>query len=362
MSGMKDSAVVVSGGTFRAVGCVFSGNSARYSGGAVRVSGGLATLEACVLTANSAIVNGGGVYVSGGSMVMTGGTLLTGNSAAYGASAFREARPGDESNLVYATPAPDGRWILRTGAAECAEGETCFFQHWPQLAARAASVQIIVAGSLEEDFPYACAPGLFGRSGAPANEQSGPACSGLCPAGYSCGSATVAPLICASGHYCPAGSAIVTPCAAGSYHSSTGRQSQADCNSCPPGSSCRSGATLAQECSPGSFSATPGAAQCPLCPGGSYQTASNATACAACEPGQWCAPGSVQGAPCEGGRYANASGLHSPGQCVDVLPGYWAPLGSAVPEACSSGFFCPGRAQDALYSGARPIIVPTGGI
>ena len=179
-------------------------------------------MEACLLTANSATVNGGGVYVSGGSMVMTGGTLLTGNSAAHGASAYREA---SASNLAYATPAPDGRWILRTDGAECADGQPCFLQEWPQLAARAASVQIITSGSLEEDFPYACAPGLFGRAEAPANEQSGPACSGLCWAGYSCGSASVTPLSCASGHYCPAGSAITTPCAAGSYHRSTGRQS-----------------------------------------------------------------------------------------------------------------------------------------
>ena len=54
-------------------------------------------------------------------------------------------------------------------------------------------------------------------------------------------------------------------------------------------------------------------------------------------------------------------GLQAPAQCSAVEPGFWAPTGSAVPEACpASGFWCPGAALDPLYNGSKPIIADTG--
>jgi hypothetical protein len=49
--------------------------------------------------------------------------------------------------------------------------------------------------------------------------------------------------------------------------------------------------------------------------------------------------------------------------CTPVGLGFWAPLGSALPEPCpASGFYCPGAAEDTVNAapGSKPIIVPVG--
>jgi hypothetical protein len=47
--------------------------------------------------------------------------------------------------------------------------------------------------------------------------------------------------------------------------------------------------------------------------------------------------------------------------CKQVILGEWAPLGSALPEPCpTSGFYCPGAANDAVNGGSKPIIIPVG--
>ena len=50
-------------------------------------------------------------------------------------------------------------------------------------------------------------------------------------------------------------------------------------------------------------------------------------------------------------------------QCVRVARGFWAPLGSPLPETCGSGFYCPGYDDDDQNDppGSKPLIMPTGG-
>ena len=65
--------------------------------------------------------------------------------------------------------------------------------------------------------------------------------------------------------------------------------------------------------------------------------------------------------PCRGGTASNVTGLTNEQLCVPVKVGFWAPLGSAVPEPCpASGFFCPGAADDKEHFGSKPIIMPVG--
>ena len=187
-------AVEVAGGTFRAERCTFINNQATAFGGVLYVVGGVAGLFDCLLTGNSAVSAGGAIYSAGGSTVLAEGTRITGNQAPQGASIFR-ATTG-LGNLAYATPAPAGRWILRTGGISCENEDNCFLLNWPELSPN-ASVQTIAPGYVSEDFPYACSPGLFGGANAPHSEQSGPGCSGLCASGTYCSSGTVVPLTCA---------------------------------------------------------------------------------------------------------------------------------------------------------------------
>ena len=64
---------------------------------------------------------------------------------------------------------------------------------------------------------------------------------------------------------------------------------------------------------------------------------------------------------CPGGTYNNRTGRSSVSQCLEVPVGFWAPLGSALPEECPpSGFYCPGAAADTLFGGSKPIIIPVG--
>lgn len=83
-----------------------------------------------------------------------------------------------------------------------------------------------------------------------------------------------------------------------------------------------------------------------------------------CTRGSYCTEGSSTPIPCPGGTYNNRTGQSSVSQCVEVTNGFWAPLGSALPEECpSSGFYCPGAAGDEVNAvpGSKPIIQETGG-
>ena len=84
---------------------------------------------------------------------------------------------------------------------------------------------------------------------------------------------------------------------------------------------------------------------------------------AQCYGGYFCKAGAATPIPCGGGTFGNGTGLSSVDQCVRVTRGFWAPLGSPLPETCSSGFYCPGYDDDDQNDppGSKPLIMPTGG-
>jgi len=199
------------------------------------------------------------------------------------------------------------------------------------------------------------------------------ACANLaCPTGYerhgSCGDDTTRSN---DGYTCE-------PCGAGAHRSGA----MADCEHCPAGTyqsaanasaciSCAAGTAnpvrgssavaACSPCMPGNFANASTQQSCALCPAGEYQRSYGATACESCIKGFYCREGSAEPVPCPGGTSGNATGMYSVGQCTPVPIGFWAPLGSPVPEACpASGFYCPGALRDERYNGARPIIMPVG--
>ena len=102
---------------------------------------------------------------------------------------------------------------------------------------------------------------------------------------------------------------------------------------------------------------------CGRCPAGKFQDEEGNTACKLCPPGYFCQRGATTAQPCQGGTYANRSGLASARGCTPVVAGYWAPLGSALPQPCpASGFYCPGAAADKSNTpgGSLPIELATG--
>ena len=139
---------------------------------------------ACTFRGNNANMKGGALAVTAGLVLLSEGTLLTGNTAG-GSGALAMVTGG---RVIYSLPAPLGRWIRGpTGQQQLNDGAT------------------------DGDFPYPCAPGLYGDT-TETSAQDGPQCTGLCPEGKGCAGATVVPEDCTRGTYCPIGSMRGIPC------------------------------------------------------------------------------------------------------------------------------------------------------
>ena len=135
-----------------------------------------------------------------------------------------------------------------------------------------------------------------------------------------------------------------------------------ECVACPAGTSCSVGSAEPTPCLPGSFAALAKVQSCELCAAGQYQDSYGQTACVMCTPGYYCERGTAKPTPCPGGTSSDAVGATSADACAPVKPGFWAGLGSSQPEACpATGFYCPGKALDEEYGGAKPILVQSGG-
>jgi len=133
------------------------------------------------------------------------------------------------------------------------------------------------------------------------------------------------------------------------------------CVICPAGTSCSVGSAQPRSCLPGSIQPNANSETCDLCRNGKFQRLYGQTSCETCTPGFYCRVGAAEPTPCPAGHVGNATGLYSPGQCTPVERGYWAPLGSNIPEACPpSGFYCPGALRDSRHGGAKPVIMPVG--
>ena len=211
---------------------VFTGNRAEMNGGAIHVSDGRLTLEAVNVTQNLAVHKGGGVYLSRGLIFLTQGSLIADNTVGEyrcdgglcGASYYIEesvnGNSTQDTGIYYALPAPQASYVTHT--ADCrlesvrVYPHLCgpmFLQH-PEL--HDAVVSRIDEPVYDEQYPYACAPGLYGRVDAVLDQRTA-ICSGRCPAGYYCPRGTTVPLECQPGTFCEEGSPRPTFCPGGSY-------------------------------------------------------------------------------------------------------------------------------------------------
>ena len=214
--------------------------------------------------------------------------------------------------------------------------------------------------SVGSDAPTPCAPGTF-------NAQTNATTCVKCEAGsYQDTEGATSCITCPGGYYCEEGVAAALPCPAGTRKNlSLSVMTRAeDCIACSSGTFCPVGSDSASLCAAGTFNALDSQEKCTKCAAGFFQEAEGATACVVCSPGYYCATGAANPLPCSGGSYANQSGLSDVSLCTPVVTGFWAPLGSALPEACpASGFYCPGAAHDNVntIAGSRPILIPIGG-
>ena len=341
--------VVVNGGELNVDNCTFNGssgdlggalqvlngsvdvnatrfvrNSARR-GGAAHVSGGKVVFRRAVFTANEAIEadSGGALCVEGGSVVLEEQTHLHGNMAGIARDSIRLEVP---ESLEYRLPAPLGHWINSLGQPTLTLGK----------------------GSLA-DFPEVCSAGLVGGEMSVA-AQSSPVCAGRCPAGKTCGEATVNPVDCERGGYCPEGSPAARPCSAGRYGDRSGLRAAEDCLACPVGHACSIGATEAVACTPGTVAVNRSSGACTSCAEGSYQDDEGQTACTECGDGYRCPKGSIVPVPatCAAGTYLDiALDL-----CIGCPNGRWCAGGASQPRFCISNSSEPIPCAEGTHQGS----------
>ena len=92
--------------------------------------------------------------------------------------------------------------------------QPCDWESRPELLG--SSTFLLPLLPIDDDFPYACAPGLVGS--VDESGQKSALCAGRCPAGKRCPEpSTVIPLPCTAGAYCPEGSTVPVGCPAGRW-------------------------------------------------------------------------------------------------------------------------------------------------
>ena len=151
---------------------------------------------------------------------------------------------------------------------------------WPHLLD--THVALLSIGDSEHDYPLGCAAGFYGDSDAHA-KQTTPQCSGPCPAGRRCASATIEPVVCGAGTYCGIGSSSEISCPTGTFSQTLGLTAVPLCQPCHKGHYCFGGQEIA--CSVGSYSeATRGGGPliCRSCPEASTTGATAATSVQEC--------------------------------------------------------------------------------
>uniref|UniRef100_A0AAV2J1Z8 Sodium channel regulatory subunit beta-3 n=1 Tax=Knipowitschia caucasica TaxID=637954 RepID=A0AAV2J1Z8_KNICA len=244
----------------------------------------------------------------------------------------------------------------------------------------------------------ACPPGLF-CAGYGLSKPSG-----LCDPGYFCPSGSISSNssdlqdnstenhICPVGHFCPPGTGLPHPCPAGSLSLSHGvsrvdgchpcpqglfcdRPALADildaqpCHAgfvclggsyspnpsdgshgyiCPVGHQCPLGSATELPCEPGTYSASPGAAQCLVCPNGTACSSFATREPTVCPAGHFCPAGTALPQPCTLGTFSNQTGAHSISVCIACPSGsYCSSYGASAPSGpCLDGYFCKSGATE----------------
>lgn len=223
---LGSASILVENSTFHA--------NAADEGGAIYITGHASLqLSSSTLSSNTARTHGGALAVAGAAHVaLSNQTILSRNSARVaGRTAYLA---GSSSTASYVLPAPKGHWLSNT--VDCNElqgddGNRCPVD---------ATLTKLLAGALNDDFPFTCAPGLIGNS-LSVHHQNNPDCSGSCPSGSYCPAGSVDPILCETSTYCGAGSSAETPCAPGTFGDRPGLKSQDECEPCPEGDWCRGG-------------------------------------------------------------------------------------------------------------------------
>ena len=297
-----------------------------------------------------------------------------------------ELRAG--STTTYVLPAPPGHWVpaakcevqredpdcdswesdCLAAAASCSMNTTdnvnpctastgssckpttanqpCDWRTSPDLIGK--TVYLLPIGTHNQDYPFACAPGIRGGDGSNPSEQTSAVCAGLCPAGFTCGGGAdgVEPVACPEAHYCPVGSSAALPCPAGTFGNASGLQTEQECHACPAGHFCGPGVSEPTPCSRGTVAPNENMVACNDCEAGTFQEEAGQTACEPCRPGLFCPVGASAPLPCEEGTHSSATNLASAGDCTTTTPGYYATTGSTEQTPCP-----PGRRQPASKKG-----------
>ncbi|XP_062816991.1 zonadhesin isoform X2 [Anolis carolinensis] len=238
----------------------------------------------------------------------------------------------DESSDCRACPA--GKACTQSGLAkpdsECMPGYVC------------------PVGSSSPHAPSnACPPGTFSNHSDLFDKSQ---CE-TCPEKFVCtkgsGGKQKPPAPCPAGHYCPPGTKHPTEhkCAAGTWSSKTGLAAEEECDLCPAGWFCMTGAhTPSGRCSAGYFcpEGTQTSTQFP-CPAGTYSTRlgnGRREDCMACPGGAYCPEGTAKPAFCPLGTYYSEQGAKSTQDCLLCPGGYHCPnMGTITPHACGTGKF-----------------------
>ena len=286
------------------------------TGAALYVKGGQVWVSSTTLVDNEATSSGGAIRLSGGELDLANRTVLLGNTAPEGSGSAIL----DDGAIAYKyhLPAPLGRWVFVPSGEMAMTGE----------------------GAVETDFPFDCAPGVLGRTYLPA-EQSGPQCSGPCPAGYACAAATKQPTPCPVGTYCQTGSPAPVDCPPGTWGAEPMLETIDACQTTPAGFWSSRGTTVA--CAAGQYNPDAGATNasaCIDCPLHTTTNRSGATAASdcVCDSGRAAVPAPWQdgaeecGCPA-GSRYS--VGLEA---CVECSFGLTSPPGATRCEYCAPGF------------------------
>ena len=293
---------------------IVSGNAAEMGAAALVQLGGELQAIDTEMFENTATKSGGALAITiGGVAVLSNRTLMRNNVAPVGASISL----ADGATLSYTLPSPLGRWLF------IASGDT---------------YSQVPGSAVDQDFPFACSPGVLGSSYALAS-QSGPACHEVCPAGSFCGSASVESIECAAGTFCPTGSPSETACPAGTYGAQPGLVAESDCTPCTVGHACPKGSAAPEPCSPGSVAPDMSMAACNACEAGSYQDEEGASACKECPEASFCIEGAFTPALCFAGTWSGELGLVSSDECMDCPLGSWCGRGSDSPQPCPDGTF-----------------------
>ena len=356
--------------------------------------------DGTLLVNNDARLGGKALFVEGADTVMYVLPAPLGRWILAAAGSTQAAIPQGATN-EYPYPCPPG-FFGDTHDAAAQTGSQCSGLCVAGTYCPAGTITPIVCtqGSycaLGSPFSVPCLAGSYGAS---TGLKAATECS-QCRAGSACTIGSTQPTACNPGSYSGAGSGACVPCEKGTYQDATGASQckdctaghycpegatvplsaacepgtflnpdvntfsgQGDCLDCTVGHFCFGGAVGQIECGSGTYASVERLTECRECDEGSFQKERGATACEVCGAGHYCGRGAVAETPCPGGTFSNRTGRSRPDQCEDVPVHFWAPLGSALPEACPpSGFYCPGRRADTVMDppGSKPIMQEMGG-